>query len=131
MQAGKEQEVMSRESDLDLKEQIIGIVDEVAQEVLSLLGLEGGKCVFLCSGSESVEYGVRVAQMLADRPLLMTMTDSYFGAYGSASQRDPDEWYSYDWLECAECEHTGEGEEGCLAGLQGNALADEGVADDG
>ncbi len=30
----------------------------------SLLGFESGKCVFLCSGSEAVEYGVRVAQSL-------------------------------------------------------------------
>jgi len=56
------------------------IVEDTAGEILSLLGLEGGKCVFLCSGSESVEYGVRVAQSVADRPLLMTMADSYFGA---------------------------------------------------
>jgi acetylornithine aminotransferase len=89
------------------------IVEEAAREVLSLPGLEGGRCVFLCSGSEAVEYGVRVAQSLVERPLLMTMADSYFGAYGSASRRDADEWYSYDWLECAGCEHTGEGEEGC------------------
>ena len=31
MRVRQEQEVMSRESDLDLKEQIIGIVDEVAE----------------------------------------------------------------------------------------------------
>jgi acetylornithine aminotransferase len=74
---------------------------------LSLLGIEGGKCVFLCSGSETVEFGVRVAQMLVDRPLLMTMTDSYFGAYGSAMRKEEDEWFLFDWLGCAECRETG------------------------
>lgn len=69
-----------------------GIVQDAAQAILSLLGFEGGRCVFLCSGSEAVEYGVRVAQSLSDRPLLMTMIDSYFGAYGSASQKQKDEW---------------------------------------
>src|SRR5512143_409039 len=30
------------------------IVEEAARDVLSLLGFEGGRCVFLCSGSEAV-----------------------------------------------------------------------------
>jgi acetylornithine aminotransferase len=85
-----------------------GIVEEAAQEILSLLGFEDGKCVFLCSGSEAVEYGVRVAQSLAARPLLMTMTDSYFGAYGSASRKQPDEWYCFDWTACAACPYSDE-----------------------
>ena len=76
------------------------IVETAAREILSLLGFEGGKCVFLCSGSEAVEYGVRVAQMIAQRPLLMTLTDSYFGAYGSASKKQADEWFSFDWSAC-------------------------------
>jgi acetylornithine/N-succinyldiaminopimelate aminotransferase len=79
------------------------VVEETAQEVLELLGFSGGKCVFLCSGSETVEYGVRVAQTGSGRPLLMTMTDSYFGAYGSASARRADEWFSFDWAGCAGC----------------------------
>ena len=79
------------------------VVEEVATELLSLLGFGGGKCVFLCSGSEAVEYGVRVAQMLAERPLLLTMTDSYFGAYGSANAKRADEWYCFDWMGCPNC----------------------------
>ncbi|UCF77758.1 MAG: aspartate aminotransferase family protein [Candidatus Eiseniibacteriota bacterium] len=89
------------------------VVEDTALEMLSLLGLEGGKCVFLCSGSEAVEYGVRVAQSIADRPLFMTMTDSYFGAYGSASLRREDEWFCFDWAECAACSLTGECDERC------------------
>ena len=85
-----------------------GIVEEAAQEILSLLGFKDGKCVFLCSGSEAIEYGVRVAQSLATRPLLMTMTDSYFGAYGSASRKQPDEWFCFDWRACAACPYPDE-----------------------
>jgi acetylornithine aminotransferase len=85
-----------------------GIVEEAAQEILSLLGFKDGKCVFLCSGSEAVEYGVRVAQSLADRPLFMTMTDSYFGAYGSASKKQKDEWFCLDWAACAACPYPDE-----------------------
>jgi acetylornithine aminotransferase len=32
-----------------------GNVEQAAQEILSLLKFEDGKCVFLCSGSEAVE----------------------------------------------------------------------------
>ncbi len=88
------------------------IVEDAALEILALLGFEGGRCVFLCSGSEAVEYGVRVAQSVSERPLLMTMADSYFGAYGSAQARRQGEWHSFDWQECADCPD----ERGCDAG---------------
>ncbi len=78
------------------------LVEEAAQDILSLLGFgERGRCVFLCSGSEAVEYGVRVARSLSDRPLFMTMADSYFGAYGSASIKNENEWFCFDWFGCA------------------------------
>jgi len=82
------------------------IVEQAAREVLALHGFEGGKCVFLCSGSEAVEFGVRVAQFVNRRPMLMTMADSYFGAYGSASVKREDEWFCFDWMPCAECPHA-------------------------
>jgi len=82
-------------------------VEEAAAALLALHGMTGGKCVFLCSGSEAVEYGVRVAQAVSQRPMLMTMADSYFGAYGSAFQRDRNAWFSFDWTACADCPFTG------------------------
>ena len=81
----------------------VAIVEQAASKILALFGFESGRCVFLCSGSEAVEYGVRVAQSINDRPLLMTMTDSYFGAYGSASSRRDDEWFCFDWTACSGC----------------------------
>jgi len=85
------------------------IVEEAAGQILALAGLQGGRCVFLCSGGEAIEYGVRVAQAVSERPLLMTMADSYFGAYGSASKRKEDEWFAFDWMGCIDCDHS----EGC------------------
>ena len=79
------------------------ILEEAAAEILALVGFQGGRLVFLCSGSEAVEYGVRVSRMISERPLLMTMADSYFGAYGSAWRRDESEWFSFDWGKCASC----------------------------
>lgn len=78
------------------------IVADAARELLARLGFDGGRCVFLCSGSEAVEHGVRTAQAVIGRPLLLTMADSYFGAYGSASRKHHDEWFCFDWTACAE-----------------------------
>lgn len=78
-------------------------VENAARVILNLLGFKQGKCVFLCSGSEAVEYGVRTAQQLSGKPFLLTMADSYFGAYGSASMKKPEEWYSFDWQQCQGC----------------------------
>ncbi|UCD75624.1 MAG: aspartate aminotransferase family protein [Phycisphaerales bacterium] len=89
------------------------IVEEAAQEILSLLDFEGGRCVFLCSGSEAVEFGVRIAGSLIDRPMMLTMTDSYFGAYGSARERQEDEWHCFDWSVCADCPESKECHESC------------------
>lgn len=80
------------------------VVEETAREILSLLEFDDGACVFLCSGSEAVEYGVRVAQSFLNRPLIMTMVDSYFGSYGSAAARESNRWYCFDWSPCADCD---------------------------
>jgi acetylornithine/N-succinyldiaminopimelate aminotransferase len=89
------------------------IVEKAALEILSLLGFENGRCVFLCSGSEAVEYGVRIAQSVINRPLLMTMMDSYFGAYGSASRKQEDEWFCFDWAACTVCPYAYECDDRC------------------
>lgn len=75
-----------------------------AAKVLDLLAFPGGRCVFLCSGSEAVEYGVRAAQMVLPRPLLLTMADSYCGAYGSAHAKRGEEWFTFDWTRCRACD---------------------------
>jgi len=43
----------------------------------------------------------------------MTMTDSYFGAYGSAQMRREDEWFCFDWSQCAECPDPDDCSERC------------------
>lgn len=92
-----------------------GVVEEAAQEMLALHGFEGGGCTFLCSGSEAVEYGVRVARALSERPLFITLSDSYFGAYGSASSRDPNAWVAFDWSACDRCVRSGPCDDSCDA----------------
>ncbi len=83
------------------------VIEETAKEVLSILGFTGGKCVFLSSGSEAVEFGVQAAQKLLEKPLILTFTDSYFGAYGSANKKIENEWISFDWIKnCLVCPNS-------------------------
>jgi acetylornithine aminotransferase len=88
-------------------------VAAAADAILTLHGMTGGKCAFLCSGSEAVEYGVRVAQSISARPMLMTMSDSYFGAYGSAHRKEKSDWFSFDWAGCADCSLQDACDESC------------------
>ena len=79
------------------------LAEETAGELLDVLGLEEGKCIFLNTGSEAVEFGVQMIRRLTGQPLLMTLVDSFLGSYGSAGQKKPEEWHIFDWKECAVC----------------------------
>lgn len=78
-------------------------VEEASTEILNILGLWDGKCVMLCSGSEAVEFGVQVLRDISAKPLLLTLSDSFLGSYGSAGNRSQNEWHLFDWSECATC----------------------------
>jgi acetylornithine aminotransferase len=79
------------------------IVDRAAKRILDITGLYGGKCVFLCSGSEAIEIGRQITKHLTGYKLSMTLHDSYLGAYSSVSDRSTG-WYLFDWKGCSNCE---------------------------
>ncbi len=85
-------------------------IEETAIKVLEITGIQHGKCEFLSSGSEAVEYGMRAARTLTDKPLAFTFSDSYFGAYGDAAFKDKNNWFIYNWLDCS----CGNFESGCI-----------------
>ncbi len=78
------------------------IVDESAKSVLDITGLIGGKCLFLCSGSEGIEVSRQIAKHLTGRRMSMTLHDSYLGSYGSVTDRTRD-WFILDWESCKTC----------------------------
>jgi acetylornithine/N-succinyldiaminopimelate aminotransferase len=86
------------------------IIEITAQSILEIADFTGGKCEFLCSGSEAIEYGIRIAKILTDKPLVLSFSDSFFGAYGAASKRDNPDNYIFKRLECSCNNHNG----GCL-----------------
>jgi len=75
-----------------------------AIDVLEIVGFEQGKCVFLSSGSEAVEFAVQATRRLTGKPLLLTFANSYLAAYGSAGRKSADEWHLLDWSICPEAE---------------------------
>lgn len=79
------------------------IVDEAAEQVLETVHFSNGKCIFLSSGSEAVEFGVQITRRLTGKPLLLTLSDSYLAAYGSAGRKTQEEWYCFDWSVCTAC----------------------------
>jgi acetylornithine/N-succinyldiaminopimelate aminotransferase len=89
------------------------VVERAAEVVLDTLALAEGKCVFLSSGSEAVEFGVQIARRITGQPLLLTLSDSYLAAFGSAGKKNASEWYCFDWSVCAACPHTDECDPQC------------------
>jgi acetylornithine/N-succinyldiaminopimelate aminotransferase len=88
------------------------LAEEAAVDVLDITGIDHGKCVFLSSGSEAVEFGVQVARRITQKPLLLTFSNSYLAAYGSAGEKSADEWQLLDWSIC-----THENPRECLKGI--------------
>jgi acetylornithine aminotransferase len=80
-----------------------GVMEDAAAAVVDIVGLPDGQCVFLSSGSEAVEFGVQLARRISARPLLLTLTNSYLAAYGSAGQKSTAEWHLVDWQGCPTC----------------------------
>jgi acetylornithine aminotransferase len=76
------------------------LVEAAAARVLEITGISKGKCIFLSSGSEAVEFGVQSLRKTSEKPKLLSMSGSYLAAYGSAGKRSPEEWYFFDWNRC-------------------------------
>lgn len=89
------------------------VTAKAAQTVTDLHGFENGKTIFLSSGSEAVEFGIRVLETVYENPCFLTMADSYFGAYGSAHEKTASQWTLFDWTPCKSCTRTDECDHEC------------------
>ena len=84
------------------------IAEEAAVALLNTANLPDGKCVFLSSGSEAVEFGLQWSGRLTGKPFFLTLTDAYLAAYGLAGSRRTDQWITVDWKDCITCPHPWE-----------------------
>jgi acetylornithine/N-succinyldiaminopimelate aminotransferase len=76
------------------------LAENAAIDVLDIVEIENGKCTFLSSGSEAVEFAVQAARKITKKQRLLTFTNSYLSAYGSAGRKSTDEWLLLDWSAC-------------------------------
>ncbi len=76
------------------------LAEKAAMDVLDIVRIDDGKCVFLSSGSEAVEFGVQTARRTTNKKLLLTFSNSYLAAYGSAGRKSGDDWLLLDWSSC-------------------------------
>ena len=80
------------------------LTEDAATAVLEITGLEHGKCTFLSSGSEAVEFGVQTVRRLIQKPALLTFANSYLAAYGSAGRKSAEDWQLFDWSACLDAD---------------------------
>ena len=78
------------------------IVEDAAKSVLEITGLDGGQCVFLCSGSEAIELARQICKHITNRPVTVCLHDAYLGSYSAVINRE-NGWHLFDWRECAAC----------------------------
>lgn len=74
------------------------VVNTTAKKILDITGIRSGKCVFLSSGSESVEYSVKLIRAVSDKPYFLTMENCYLSAFGISGERSSNNWIHFDWM---------------------------------
>ena len=93
------------------------LAEAAAVDVLEITGIVDGKCTFLSSGSESVEFMVQAVRRITGKSQLLKFSSSYLAAYGSAGRKDEAEWLLLDWETC-----QGNDPETCLEGIDFDSL---------
>jgi acetylornithine aminotransferase len=72
-------------------------VEAAALALLDVVQIGEGKCAFLSSGSEAVEFGAQAMRRVSGKDVLLTFSNAYLAAYGSAGRKQAGEWYLVDW----------------------------------
>jgi acetylornithine/N-succinyldiaminopimelate aminotransferase len=79
------------------------MAEDAAVALLETADLPDGRCVFLSSGSEAVEFAVQIAKIITGDKYLLIFSQSYLAAYGAAGNKYSDEWVGFDFEGCLSC----------------------------
>lgn len=82
---------------------IPSIAEELSLKLLELLNFKDGKSVFLSSGSEAVELGIRLSRLISDKKKAITFSGAYLSAYSSGTPRDKNSWIEINSSGCNNC----------------------------
>jgi acetylornithine/N-succinyldiaminopimelate aminotransferase len=87
------------------------LTERAAEALLRHTPHPDGQALFLSSGSEAVEMGIRLARMVTNRQPLLAIQGSYLGAFGAAVQSPGTGWTHVNLAPCQACDHAS-----CTAG---------------
>jgi len=74
------------------------VVEDAAGKVLKLADFKDGKCLFLTSGSEAVEFSIKLAKKIMSKPMFFSLENHYLSAYGdSGNYINSNDWITLDW----------------------------------
>lgn len=78
------------------------VVEEAAAQVLAICDSSGGSVVFLCSGSEGIDFARQASKAITRRTLSMAFHDAYLGSFSAVLDRSTN-WFVFDWERCSAC----------------------------
>lgn len=90
------QEQMSRLCHVGYKYNDV-IVEKAAKKLVEIAKMPTGKCVFLSSGSEAVEYGIQLAKVLRPTKKCLCLENQYLSAYGYGGNLMNSDWIRIPW----------------------------------
>jgi acetylornithine aminotransferase len=61
---------------------------EAAQELCDLLNFNDGRCLFLSSGSEAMEFAVQAAKIFAKKPHVLSLENYFLSSYGICKNKE-------------------------------------------
>jgi acetylornithine/N-succinyldiaminopimelate aminotransferase len=73
------------------------VLDETAEKLLKITGIKKGKCVFLCSGSEAVEFSVKLTKSFSEKQHFLTLKKSFLSSFGVSGDKSENDWILFDW----------------------------------
>lgn len=77
------------------------VVSQAAERLLELTDFKNGKCVFLSSGSEAVDFAVRAIRSLSKKKYFLSLQNHFLSSYGeSAAQAEG--WLSINTWELSD-----------------------------
>lgn len=79
-----------------------GMEEETAALLLQTANMKNGRCVFLSSGSEAVELGIRIAKKITEKQVCLSLDKHYLAAYGQGYERNREDWLVIDWSNYSE-----------------------------
>ena len=80
------------------------LAEETATKILEHLAWKHGKVIFLSSGSEAVEFALRISHLVTGRLKMLRFSESYLSAYGiGGGQKSNRSWTKIYLSDCLHC----------------------------